>query len=133
MMTKPIKTTETVEVQYWQCKVSDHRHRTKTSAERCINKGYESSAAEVKAAKANRAKRDALIVNDIISGDSYETLSKKHSISVSMVSRIFAKRMNQVVRFHGIPEWSLFRCRSDPRLWLDRINQLKLEEDKTSE
>lgn len=93
---QPRQAEDWIKIQYWECNVLGHRHRSKRSASACImiRKG---ETGELK-----KLRRNLSMLKDLQKGESLVEISKKHFCSDSNVTIAVNSSINKAWKIFGV-------------------------------
>ncbi|NKI17391.1 hypothetical protein HCU74_08175 [Spongiibacter sp. KMU-166] len=126
---KASKRTKWIEIEYWDCGIDSHTHRTEAVASACIEKQEKRSPLPD---KKTRYKRQVYAARRVLEGDTFTKVGKDLGISGGRVSQIFDKTMRMArhpsrLDVDTIPEgnyWELKHLRENKEFWLRQIQKM---------
>lgn len=124
-----IKRTKWVEIEYWDCGIDSHTHKTEAVANACIDK---QKKATTRPDKKSRQKRKIYAARMVLNGDTFSKVGKDLGITGSSVKQIFDQIMRMArhpsrLGDDTLPEgnyWELQNIRENKEFWLCQVQKI---------
>lgn len=129
-MKKPVKKTELVEVEYWDCGICQRRHKSERAAQNCILKSQ--GKPKLLSEKLQKA-RDLHMTRMVVTGATYFKVGHWYGLSSNRAQQIVKRTLHKAIYPEimagkvAYQNYTISEVRDQKDSWLDRLDILAKE------